>query len=114
VAKDPAAGFGDVIAMLFQNNAAVASGFFGRQLGVLAEGAAADVIVIDHVPFTPATPDNVYGHILFGAAAGRVTTTICDGRVLMRDCELTMLDYEEICAEAAARTPATWRRFAKL
>ncbi len=114
VAADPAAGFGETAKMLFENNAALASTFFGRKLGVLEEGAAADVIVIDHVPFTPATADNVFGHILFGAAAERVVTTICDGKVLMRDGELLTLDVARIAAEMRRRTPSAWERFGAL
>ncbi len=114
VAGDPSCGFGETVRMLFENNAAVASGFFGRTLGTLEEGAAADVIVVDHVPFTPATPDNVFGHILFGAAAERVVTTVCDGRVLMRNGELLTLDAGAVARRTLDRSPATWERFAAL
>jgi putative selenium metabolism protein SsnA len=111
-AGDPSVGFGDTVRMLFQENARIASQLFGRTLGVLAPGAAADVIVSDYRPFTPATPDNVYGHILFGAAAERVDTTICAGEVLMQNGEIDTIDLAEIAREAAARTPATWARVA--
>ena len=114
VAKDPATGFGDTVAMLFENNAKLASACFGRTLGVLEPGAAADVIVIDHVPFTPATPDNVYGHILFGAAAEPVTTTVCNGRILMRDGKLLTLDTAAIAGRMLARSPEAWKRFSSL
>ncbi len=114
VAGDPAAGFGETVRMLFQNNAAIASAMFGRQLGVLAPGAAADVVVSNYRPFTPATPDNVYGHLLFGAAAERIDTTICAGEVLMQNGEIDTLDVADICRKAADRTPATWERVAKL
>ncbi len=111
---DPAAGFGDTVKMLFENNAAVASSLFGRRLGVLEPGAAADVIVVDHVPFTPASAENVFGHILFGVAAERVDTTICAGRILMRGGELVTLDAEEIAARAGERTATAWERFSQL
>ena len=114
VAQDPAAGFMDTVKMAFENNAAVASAYFGKKLGVLEKGAAADLIVVDHIPFTPATPDNVYGQILFGAAAERVLTTVCDGKVLMRDGRLLSLDMEQVTKQAGERTPRTWQRFQKL
>jgi putative selenium metabolism protein SsnA len=109
----PSVGWMDTVTML-ENNARVASGFFGKQLGVLEPGAAADVIVTNHVPFTPASPANVWGHILFGVAAAGIHTTLCAGKVLMRAGELTRLNEVEICRKALKRTPATWRRFAKL
>ncbi|MBW2525343.1 MAG: putative aminohydrolase SsnA [Deltaproteobacteria bacterium] len=114
VAKSPSVGFGETVRMLFANNSALASAAFGRTLGVLAPGAAADVIVTDHLPFTPVTPDNVFGHVLFGVAAAGIRTTICDGRVLMRDRELETLDVQRAAAAARERTGRTWERFAAL
>jgi len=92
----------------------MASSYFGKKLGVLERGAAADLIVVDHIPFTPASADNVYGQILFGAAAERVLTTICDGKVLMRDGKLLSLDMEQVTKKASERTPRTWQRFQQL
>ncbi len=112
VERNPSVGWMDTVRMLFANNAAVASAYFGRTLGVLTPGAAADVIVVDHIPFTPVTPDNVHGHLLFGAAAERVVTTICDGEVLMRDGQVETLDVPALARAAAARSGATWQRFA--
>jgi len=110
VEGNPSCGFGETVGML-GNNAALASRYFGRQLGVLSPGAAADLIVVEHRPFTPASPDNVWGQILFGAAAEPVHTTICAGEVLMHDHQLRTLDPARIAAEAAQRSPATWQRF---
>ncbi|MBI4703938.1 MAG: putative aminohydrolase SsnA [Deltaproteobacteria bacterium] len=112
VAQSPSVGFGEAARMLFENNAALASAFFGRKLGVLEPGAAADVIVTEHRPFTPATAANVYGHILFGVAAEGVRTTVCAGRVLMQDGELRTLDPGRIARAARALAPQTWERFA--
>jgi putative selenium metabolism protein SsnA len=113
VAGSPSAGFGETVQMLFANNAALASRCFGRPVGVLEPGAAADLIVLDYIPFTPVTPDNVYGHLLFGAAAERVETTICAGKVLMRRGELTTLDTDAMAHAAAELSPGTWERFGK-
>lgn len=114
VAGSPAAGFGETVKMLFEENARVASAAFGRKLGVLEAGAAADVVVTGHVPFTPVNPDNVFGHVLFGVAAEGVRTTICDGQVLMLDGELQTLDVEHAAAVARERTSKTWERFGAL
>lgn len=112
--RDPRVGFVEVAEMLVKTNPAIASRFFGQQLGRLAVGAPADVIVSDHVPFTPITPGNVLGHIIFGVCAAPVDTTIVDGKVLMRDKQLTTLDWVEISRQARAASPATWTRFAAL
>lgn len=113
VAGSPSVGFGETVQMLFANNAALASRCFGRPVGVLEPGAAADLIVLDYIPFTPVTPDNVFGHLLFGAAAERVETTICAGQVLMRRGEIITVDTDSIAHEASERSPKTWERFGK-
>ncbi len=111
VEGEPSVGFVETVKMLFDNNAALASSFFKRELGVLKKGAAADVIVIDHLPFTPITSDNVYGHILFGAAAERVMTTIVAGRILMRDGQILTLDREKIARLSRPHSEQTWKMF---
>ena len=112
--RDPRVGFVEAAEMLSRANPAIASQFFGRALGRLEVGAAADVIVSDHVPFTPIGPENVLGHLLFGIAAAPVDTTIVDGRILMRHKELLTMDWAEVCRLAAQASPATWTRFANL
>lgn len=82
--------------MLFENNAEIAARYFRRPLGVLKEGAAADAIVVDYIPPTPLTADNINSHILFGMNGRNVVTTIADGRVLMKDRELLVCDEQEM------------------
>jgi putative selenium metabolism protein SsnA len=57
----------DVVQMAIYNNAALAEVFFpDTRLGVLAEGAAADLIFVDYQAFTPLTAGNLPWHIIFG------------------------------------------------
>jgi cytosine/adenosine deaminase-related metal-dependent hydrolase len=76
--------------------------FGGPALGMLAPGAAADIIFVDYHPYTPLTADNLPWHIVFGFHESMVTTTIASGQVLMRDRKLTMLDEAKIAAEAGS------------
>jgi putative selenium metabolism protein SsnA len=112
--RDPRVGFVEVAEALVKQNPAIASRYFGQPLGRLAVGAPADLIVSDHVPFTPISPDNVLGHLVFGVCAAPVDTTIVDGKVLMRDKQLETLDWVKISRQARAASPATWKRFAAL
>jgi len=112
--KDPRVGFVEIANMLLKTNPAMVSQMFGMPLGKLVVGGPADVIVSDHIPFTPIGPENVLGHVLFGIAAEPIDTTIVDGKVLMQGKELKTLDWEEISQRAAALSPATWKRFAEL
>ena len=96
---DANAAWGEVPRMLFEGNAKIANRYFKKQLGVLKEGAAADVIVTDYIPLTPMDASNVNGHILFGMTGRSVVTTVCNGKVLMKNRELVGLDEEKILYE---------------
>ena len=82
----------DVVQMGVRNNAALMNTFFPEApLGVIARGAAADLIFVDYKPPTPLSGENLPWHILFGFEASMVTTTIVNGKILMRDRRLLTL-----------------------
>lgn len=102
---DATTAWAEIPAMLFEGNAKMANRYFDAQLGVLKEGAAADVVVIDYDPLTPMTADNINGHMLFGVNGAMTQTTICAGKVLMKDRELVGIDEAKAmadCRQAAA------------
>ena len=99
---DANAAWGEVPEMLFKNNPAMANRYFNAELGVLKEGAAADVIIMDYNPPTEMNENNVNGHILFGMMGHDCETTICNGKVLMQNFELKTCDEEKIYAECRA------------
>lgn len=96
---DANAAWGEVPEMLFNGNAKIANRYFKKPLGVLKEGAAADVIVTDYIPLTPIHAGNVNSHILFGMTGRSVITTVANGKVLMKDRILTGIDEEKLMAE---------------
>lgn len=100
-----------VLSMAYRENARIAALFWPHPLGVLAPGAYADVILLDYRPYTPLTAENFPWHLIFGIDGAHVTTTICGGRVLMKDRRLLTLDEERIAAEARAYAPVVWERF---
>ncbi len=103
---DPTVAWVEIPTMLFENNPLIAARFFNRPLGVLARGAYADVIVTDYDPLTPMDGSNANGHILFGMNGRSVITTVCNGRVLMKDRKLLVAneaDVMQACRESAAK-----------
>ena len=96
---DPNAAWGEVPQMLFEGNAKIANRYFKKQLGVLKEGAAADVIVIDYNPLTPMNESNINGHLMFGVNGSMVQTTVCNGKVLMKDREVLVCDEAKVMAD---------------
>lgn len=104
----PNVGWGEAMQMLFQDNARMASRYFGREVGVLAPGAAADVVVMDYPTFTPLSADNIDGHILFGMEGRSCRTTIVNGQVLYLDREFTTVDEERIDAWTLEQAKVLW------
>ena len=112
--RDPRRMNGATVAeMAITNNAALANIFFPQApLGVLAPGAFADLIFVDYHPTTPLNAGNLPWHILFGFENSMVTTTICAGKVLMKDRQLLFLDEAEITARSRELAKKMWERFA--
>lgn len=106
---DANAAWSEVPQMLFEGNAQIAGRYFKKPLGVIKPGAAADVIVMDYIPFTPMDASNVNGHILFGMTGRSCVTTVCSGRVLMKDRVLTGIDEEKVCAEIKVESVKLWK-----
>lgn len=95
--------------MLFAGNAQIAARSFRKPLGILRAGAAADLIVLDYHPFTPFDETNCNSHILFGTSGRNVTTTICNGKILMKDRMLINADEEKIMADVHQEAVKLWR-----
>ncbi len=105
---DANAAWGEVPEMLFKNNPAMANRYFNAELGVLKEGAAADVIIMDYNPPTEMNENNVNGHILFGMMGHDCVTTICNGQILMKDREIKIVDEEKIYADVREQAAKLW------
>lgn len=113
VNRDPRRANGaDIARMALVNNARLAAQFFpNKTLGELKTGAQADIIFVDYKPFTPLTEGNLPWHVIFGFESSMVTTTIVDGRVLMRDRQLLTLDEAEVMREALELAPRVWENY---
>jgi len=93
------------------NGSLITSIFDGLAVGEISEGAAADLIFVDYLPFTPMNADNLPWHILFGFQESMVTATIVAGKPLMYRRELLTLDEKEIMTNALAISEKTWEHF---
>ncbi len=107
----PSVAWGEAPAMLFRHNPEIAASYFPHPLGKLAQGAYADVIIVDYNPPTPLSENNADGHILFGVSGRSVATTIINGKVVMEERRLTGLDEAEICAKSRELSSKLWERF---
>lgn len=107
-ACDPSVGWAEAMGMLFRNNPAICARYFRKPLGVLEPGAAADVIVMDYKPFTPFSDANIDGHMLFGMTGRQCQTTMINGKILMRDRQLTEIDEEAVNAKILEVSKKLW------
>jgi putative selenium metabolism protein SsnA len=104
-------GADKVIQMAVYNNRKLASAFFEKPVGVVAEGAYADLILLDYYPTTPFSAANLPWHILFGVSGGHVHSTIAHGQVLMKNRTLQTMDEAAITARSRMVAQATWERY---
>ena len=105
---NPNEAWAEVPAMLFEGNANIANRYFKAPLGVLKEGAAGDVIVSDYCPLTPMDESNINSHILFGMSGRSIVTTVCNGRVLMKDREVLVIDEQKAMADCREQARRLW------
>ena len=112
--EDPTVGF-EAHPGLLHTNAVVARRFLDEPLlGELTPGAPADICVVDSPPPTPIGPENLFGHLVYGASEAPVRHTIARGRILLEDFRHTTLDPLEISRAARVEAFGLWERFREL
>ncbi len=112
-AGDPSAAFLETTSLLTSGNRRIADRIFpGLGLGVLAEGHAADLAILDYDPPTPFDEASVLGHLVFGLSQAAVDSTVVAGEVLMAGGALELdLDEGEVMARARERAASLWEKF---
>ncbi len=108
--KDPRVGGAESQKMLFENNRKIFAKFFDKPVGVIEEGAYADIIILDYYPPTPFNADNAFYHLIFGMRDNLVNTTIINGRVVMKDRKLLNIDEEEIMEKSKEVAKKFWEK----
>jgi putative selenium metabolism protein SsnA len=108
--RDPRVAFLEAPALLLTNNAEIARRQFGLALGQIREGGPADLAILDYHPPTPLGPENFFGHLLFGLVDAVVDTTVCAGRILMRNKKVLTLDEERLAARSRELALKLWQR----
>lgn len=111
VKGDSTVAWGEIPEMLFVNNKKITERFIDGQVGILKEGALADVIIVDYNPPTTINENNINGHLLFGINGRFVDTTIVNGKVVMEDRKLINIDEERLMARSRELADAVWKRF---
>jgi putative selenium metabolism protein SsnA len=79
-------------------------------LGTLADGAPADLIVLEYRSPTPLDPRNVAGHLIFGMTAAQVRDVMAAGRWVVRHRRHLLVDESELAARCREAAPDLWKR----
>lgn len=107
----PSVGWGEPPTMLFKNNREIVGRHIDGEVGILKEGAYADIIVVDYQAPTPLDGSNIDGHLLFGVCGKNVDCTMVNGKMIMDERILVNLDEEKIMAESRALAQKCWDSF---
>ncbi len=99
---------------IINNRNLVERTFGGLKTGVIEPGAKADLVFVDYKPFTDLTIDNLPWHIVFGFHDSMVTSTMVNGKFLMKDRELLTLDEQSITREAKKISEKVWKKYHQL
>jgi cytosine/adenosine deaminase-related metal-dependent hydrolase len=104
--------FTQIPAML-NNGQKLASEFFGQIYGTLATGSNADLAVLDYIPPTPLTHQNLLGHFLFGMNSTTVHHVMVDGNWILWNKQLIGIDEEAVMAKAQKVAAKLWKKMGK-
>jgi cytosine/adenosine deaminase-related metal-dependent hydrolase len=97
---------------MLSQSARFASEALGCRLGVLAAGAAADLVVTRYVPATPLVSDNLAGHLIYAMGPEYVSDVMVDGIWRLRDGEFVTCDELAIRRSAQVEAAALYERMA--
>jgi 5-methylthioadenosine/S-adenosylhomocysteine deaminase len=80
-------------------------------IGSLEQGKKADLIIIDLDKPHLVPLYNPYSHLVYAASGGDVSTTIINGKIIMRDRKILTVDEEEVMREVKkiAKRVKEWR-----
>jgi putative selenium metabolism protein SsnA len=88
---------------------------FGEPLlGMLDEGAPADLVVLDYAAPTPVHDRSFAGHWVFGLSSRHVRDVMVAGEWVVTDRQLTNADQRELAAAALGETERLWRRLEEI
>lgn len=107
---NPNTGWNEIQKIALKNNPEIFQRISGQKIGRIEPGFLADLILVDYYPPTEVTPQNLWGHILFGIADARVDTTIINGRIVMQNCDLPGISEREVAEKSREFAEKVWRR----
>jgi len=89
----------------------IVGAMFGEpDLGTLAHGAPADLMILEYETPTPLNAGNLAGHVLFGLTSANVRDVMVAGTWIVRNRRHQLVDEEELAARCREAAPVLWKR----
>lgn len=101
----------NIYRVTFVEPSRLASARFGRKLGVIEEGAEADLMVLDYDPPTPLTGDNFLGHWLFALSSAPVWGTWVAGNCVFFNGQVAGVDMADMKLRCRLAAKKLWERW---
>ena len=95
---------------LFVHGARWAAEHFGEELGVLASGAPADLVMLDYRPATELSNRTFSHHLWTGLLRASVSGVMVAGHVVMDNGVLVTVDEREVATRARECAARLWKR----
>ncbi len=80
-------------------------------MGTLEPGNTADLAILNYIPLSPVSRENVISHLIFGARSARSWMTISRGRIIWREEHFPFLNEKEILVNTKKAVKALRKRF---
>jgi cytosine/adenosine deaminase-related metal-dependent hydrolase len=97
--KEFNSGNKDIGEIVTSSSYKLANKFVSKSIGEIKLGAAADIIMVDYLPEHEITKDNLNTQLLFGIIPSRVSTSIINGNIVMKNFEMVGIDEHELNAK---------------
>ncbi|XXF81667.1 amidohydrolase family protein [Myxococcaceae bacterium GXIMD 01537] len=95
------------------NGHRMASQLFGLPMGPLREGAAADLLVLDYLPSTPLTAENLARHVIYGLDSRHIEAVMVEGTWRMWARRALSVNPTVVADQAREAAAAVWARLAE-
>ncbi len=108
--ENPSVMWAEPPTMLLENNRKITERHFGETVGIIAKGAAADIITLNYEPPTELNGDNFAGHLHFGIEGSDVWDVFAGGKQIMKNRIITVFDEKDELARARQSASGLWKR----
>ncbi len=95
------------------NGHRLASQVFGMPMGPLREGSAADLLILDYLPATPLTAENLAWHVVYGLGSRHVEAVMVEGTWRMWARRPLSVNPSVVADQAREAAAAVWARMSE-